>query len=59
MQRPKWSREPVPSPDGRGMVMADYHDLIPLASINKPVLIQQDPSVTRREPRFFVNPFVH
>ena len=58
--RLKWSREPGPGADGR-TVVCDYYDLIPLADINRPVLIQPDPTggdaVARQ--RFFVNPFVH
>ena len=41
------------------MVMADYYDLINLTAINRPVLIQPDPTVTKGGHRFFVNPFVH
>lgn len=58
--RLKWSREPGPGADGR-TVVCDYYDLIPLADINRPVLIQRDPTGGDAVAwqRFFVNPFVH
>lgn len=57
MPRLKWSREPAPGADGRNVV-CDYYDLIPLADINRPVLIQRDPTssgTSEQRQRFIVN----
>lgn len=61
MPRLKWARRAVPAADGKGEVMADWFDLVPMSSIAQPVLIQRDPNTLGCGPsrqRFFHNPFV-
>lgn len=59
-RRLKWSREPGPGADGRSTV-CDYYDVTLLSNINRPVLIQKDPTGGQAVAwqRFFINPHVH
>ena len=56
LPRLQCARRQVPAADGNGQVVADWFDVINMSSIERPVLIQADPTTTRT--RFFYNPFI-